>query len=295
MWLDFCARTGENATACSVTSLLNFLASLVGTRLHAYGSVASVAASVSVWFRFNSVEDLTKHAAAVHLLRGAKRQLGLRVRRMRPISPFMLESMARTIDVADGEDVAGWALCLTAWWGMLRKSSLLPSSAKGPALMRRDNLRRDPRGLVLRFSTNKTIQFREREHLVLLPELSRRRLLCPVRAMERPLRVNGVCGVAALWSIRQARGRRLVAGRFLDEFIRRKLAAAGLASKDVSAHSLRRGGATWAALLGVAVTGIKQIGDWRSEAVQCYLPRFAQSSLASSTFAGCVDSLLPTS
>jgi hypothetical protein len=63
------------------------------------------------------------------------------------------------------------------------------------------------------------------------------------------------------------------------------LAAAGLDRRRFSPHSLRRGGATWAARVGVGVASIRQIGDWRSDAVNAYLPVFHLSATASADFA----------
>uniref|UniRef100_A0A1I8JH72 Reverse transcriptase domain-containing protein n=1 Tax=Macrostomum lignano TaxID=282301 RepID=A0A1I8JH72_9PLAT len=219
-------RSGWDSVHCPVVALLNHLADLVGTRMRSFSGVSSVASSLSLWFQVNSAPHLTKHAATAQLLRGAKRELGLRATKKRPVSSFMLVELQHQAYGACRSQLACWAAVICCWWGMLRKSSLLPCTTKGQALMQRSNLQRHPRGLVLRCDVGKTIQFKERVHLVLLSRLAWWLALCPVAALERHIRKSRLVSAdQPLWSFCDARGnRRLLTGPQLDRFLSSKLA-----------------------------------------------------------------------
>ena len=53
--------------------------------------------------------------------------------------------------------------------------------------------------------------------------------------------------------------------------LRQKLATLGINPSKFAAHSLRRGGATWAFTSGANSDLIKLQGDWKSHAYQRYL------------------------
>ena len=49
------------------------------------------------------------------------------------------------------------------------------------------------------------------------------------------------------------------------------LVECGLKRSDYGTHSLRRGGACWALKCGISSEVIRILGDWHSDAYQCYL------------------------
>ncbi|KAK7485543.1 hypothetical protein BaRGS_00023231 [Batillaria attramentaria] len=113
---------------------------------------------------------------------------------------------------------------------------------------------------------SKNNQFRERVHKVNLPVLEPHPL-CPVAAVVSAFRLQGPQAPSSpafsLTATAFARRLRyLVAGR-----------------TDISSHSFRRGGATWALSCGVPGEVIKVMGDWKSSAYLAYVDQIPQLTL----------------
>ena len=63
------------------------------------------------------------------LLTGIKRVLGDKVHQKLPITLDILKGIYHTLNVNSSYDASFWAVCLIAFFGMFRKSHLLPISA----------------------------------------------------------------------------------------------------------------------------------------------------------------------
>uniref|UniRef100_A0A1I8G0Z6 SAP domain-containing protein n=1 Tax=Macrostomum lignano TaxID=282301 RepID=A0A1I8G0Z6_9PLAT len=284
-WHSFCNENGTNPARSDRSVLLNYLAHLVECRLRSFNSLRVHVSALSSWFKACGAEDLTKHHLVSLLVRGAKRRMGQRPRRKLPISPAMLLSVKNRLNSSSSLDRVCWLVTLIAWWGMFRRSSLLPSQQSASPISV-SAFQRHPKGVVLSVSYGKTNQFGAKLHRVLLPRLKEGHPLCPVAALEGHLRVSKLGCRQPVFSYQLASGSSVVlsASRF-DRFLKRCLATAEQDARSFSAHSLRRGGATWAYRLGLSVQEVKCIGDWRSDAVTAYLPS-ADSVRAGSRFAG---------
>uniref|UniRef100_A0A1I8G338 Cleavage and polyadenylation specificity factor subunit 4 n=3 Tax=Macrostomum lignano TaxID=282301 RepID=A0A1I8G338_9PLAT len=256
-WLRHCQAVGTDPVNSTVATLLNYLAELCFTRLRSPSSLR--------------IRQRGRHHEAspvLLLVRGSRRALSGTPRRAQALSPDDLLRIRRTIHDSDPRGVACWAAILCGWWAMLRKSSLFPESAGVQALQRRD-LRAVPSGLVLSLRHSKTNQFGARVHRVLLPKLSGGHPLCPTEAMMRHLRVNGISAPSTpLFSASSGSKRVNLSASYFVRFLRNSLRCAGLQGQGVlySAHSLRRGGATWCLRAELAEDEIKAVGDWRSDA-----------------------------
>ena len=60
------------------------------------------------------------------LLTSINRQNGLTVNQKQPITPAMLSQLHDRLNLANSTDASFWATCLVAFYGMFRKSHLLP-------------------------------------------------------------------------------------------------------------------------------------------------------------------------
>ena len=202
--------------------------------------------------------------------KGIKRQLGDSVSRKSPITPEILLSLLRHLDLHNEFDCNFWAICLCAFFCMLRRSNLMPPS-KGKFdpvrhLRRCDILFRKD-GVFLHVRWTKTIQFRDRTLTLPLPRIPNSPL-CPSQAIYMALsKANSdPRGPAFVLSDSSV----ITVTQFIHK-LKHLLERLGLDASAYAGHSFRRGGASWAFQKGVSVETIRQIGDWRSQSYQKYL------------------------
>ncbi len=126
------------------------------------------------------------------VLKGIKRDKGASPKRKLPITPRILLAMRSHLQLSRPQDILFWATCITAFYGLFRKSNLVPASAAsfdGHKHLTRGDLARHHQGLSLRVKWSKTIQFSERTYLIPLPYLGDHPL-CPVTAVVNLLQLN---------------------------------------------------------------------------------------------------------
>ena len=63
------------------------------------------------------------------LLTGISRQKGLAQTQKQPITPAILRQLHSQLDLSASLDTSFWAICLVAFYGMFRKSHLLPTAS----------------------------------------------------------------------------------------------------------------------------------------------------------------------
>ena len=219
------------------------------------------------------INPLDKNFSLDMLLRGIKRELGASVNRKLPITPEILVSMYKIIDTTDVLDIIFWAACLVGFHALLRKSNLFsPGLDKfNPANhLSRSHLHWRNWGIELEIRWSKTIQFRERK--VSCPLLRTSSILCPVWAVQNVLDKTTLASPSGPLFVYQAKGawRPYLYCQFLRR-LREVLEQVGLPATSYAAHSLRRGGASWALKCGVPGEVIQSLGDWKSDAYMNYL------------------------
>ena len=135
-------------------------------------------------------------------------------------------------------------------------------------------LRRDVKttcfGLLVRFRWSKTIQSAERDLIIPVVAISRSKL-CPVRAFRSmveyvPAHTNdpAFCWPGTLGNVP-------VTYHEFQTFLRSCLKLLGFDESKYSSHSFRRGGATWANMVGVPPEMIQIMGDWQSDSYMRYI------------------------
>ena len=103
-----------------------------------------------------------------------------------PITPEMLLSFHQLLELNNTYDATIWCLLLTAFFLLIRKSNLVPNSAKtfqSQKQLIRENIEFDSKNNFLIFHINwsKTIQYGERKLKIPVAAIPGS-LLCPVRA-----------------------------------------------------------------------------------------------------------------
>jgi hypothetical protein len=169
-------------------------------------------------------------------------------------------------------DLSFWAACLLGFYGLLRKSTLLPKSKAdlGNVILRRDVINLCADSFVLCVRHSKTIQFGQR--VLQIPFFfCETKSLCPVRVLLLHLLKSQLPPSARLFSF-------LVSGHIFElthsVFVARLRKCLGICGFDpsvYSGHSFRRGGCTLSYEAGLGVMDIKMCGDWRSNAFERYL------------------------
>ena len=180
------------------------------------------------------------------------------------MNPIILNHIFNVLDHNNPEHVTFWAMCLTAFFLLLRKSNMVVdrlSDSTANILQRTDILFRHSKVLVtLRWS--KTNQFGE--HLIFsLPRIPNSNL-CPVTAIER---MFGLVPASSGPCFRRLDGEAFTYYQF-HVLLRQMLLKAGYPAHLYSSHSFRRGGSTFCFLCGVPSELIKLLGGWKSD---CYL------------------------
>jgi hypothetical protein len=203
-------------------------------------------------------------------LKGIEREKGCFVVRKAPMTPRLLLQIKTKLNLTVSEDAIFWAACLLMFFGLLRKSNLF---AEGQSFDETKQLTRDcfaydsqKNCLTVSVKWSKNNQCKERVQLISLPTLSPHPL-CPVTAITSAFQKQGLRGPKAL------------AFPLTSQVFSVRLKSVLGGRPDVTSHSFRRGGATWALENGVPGEIIKALGDWKSTAYLSYLDQIPQATV----------------
>ena len=135
-------------------------------------------------FTFTHMSD--HHVALT--LRGVKKRLSSIPHQTLPITPHILHSIHNQLNLSDTSHLSFWAACLTAFFGFLRKSNVVPPSRSTfhPSchLSRSSFAFRPDGSILLTINWSKTIQFHQRSLSIPFNPIPGSPL-CPVTALTR--------------------------------------------------------------------------------------------------------------
>ena len=181
--------------------------------------------------------------------------------------------MFTVIDFTDLRQVALWASYLIAFYIFGRKSNMVPPSkaAFDPSkhLQRKDILMSDA-GLIVVIKWTKSLQLFTKKLTIPLAAVPGSPL-CPVSAFK--LMVSLIRAKPSAPAFVYPCKKQLVSLTYSDytNFLMYTLQKVRVNPRAYSAHSFRRGGASWAFRCGVPADLIQSHGTWRSEAYKQYL------------------------
>jgi integrase len=208
------------------------------------------------------------------LLKGILRLKGNTPVQKLPITPHLLLKIKATLDLRNSFHVVFWAACCVAFFGMLRKATLIPPSEKAfdpTKQLTRGDFCVYPWGVGVRIRHTKTIQFKERLFVTPLP-ICRNHPLCPVEAVTHAFsQVASQPSHMPAFLFLQAGKIRCLNHTLFTKQLSQSLQKTGVDPSQYSGHSFRRGGASWAHSLGIPGEVIQLLGDWKTEAYQSYL------------------------
>ena len=207
------------------------------------------------------------------VLKGIKRLKGQQQNQKAPVTPDMLLSMLKFLNLSNPIHANVWAAALCMFHTLLRRSNVLPLSYHkfNPLhqLMRGDfRFFNWGARVVIRWS--KTIQFKERSLLFPLPRIHNHPL-CPVQAIFHAFSFAPQAPPSSpAWVLSNGSNSILTVPLFLKVF-KQVIHKAGWDPSLYSTHSFRRGGATWAYKCGIPADTIQILGDWKSDAYKAYI------------------------
>jgi hypothetical protein len=207
------------------------------------------------------------------LKRGIRRENGKPPNQKAPITLDILLKLHEFIDLESPADLAFWAAALIAFFGFLRKSSLLPPTAhfdEKSTLLRSEVLDLGIESFVLLLRFSKVIQFGQK--VLKLPyTMCLSPSLCPVRALLSHFGASPLGPRRPLFSFMSHGHEVVLTQQAFVSRLKGLLVKVGLDSSIFSAHSFRRGGASYAFQLDLSPLQIKLRGDWSSEAYKRYV------------------------
>ena len=216
--------------------------------------------------------QLSNHRILQLVMRGIDRGLEHMPSRAIPISPDILRSVARIIDLSSPNDVSCFCAGLFLFFLMARAGNVFYHLDHGsPRGLSRGQVSLTDYGMIVTFTRTKTISFGSR--VLHIPVLAApHSLLCPVALFRRMIFLIPAASHKPLFMV-------FINGRlapfskqsFLVHF-RSLLERAGVPHPTgFSCHSFRRGGASWAFRMGIPGEVIQVYGDWASDCYKRYL------------------------
>ena len=266
----FCEDMGIPLVPITDSSLAQFAAYLA--KKLSYPSIGKYLNIVRITHKeFGLDNPLQDNFSLDMVLKGIKRSKCHTVTRKLSITPQILLRIRTKLILSNPLDLLFWSTCLVAFFGLFRKSNLIPKSQSSfdpKKHLTVDDVQKCSQGLLLKIKWSKTIQYGERTYQAPLPYL-KDHPLCPVTVLDALLSQNKeTCGTP-LFSI-QSPPTILTHSSFVKT-LRSHLECLGYPSSHFSGHSFRRGGATWAFQSGLPGEIIQSLGDWKSHAYLAYL------------------------
>ena len=211
----------------------------------------------------------TYHVAV--LKRGLTRSMKHTPQPALPIWPEQVEHMARVLDGLGKAARVVKAVLLIGYFTALRQSNLLISGSKAASLhtlrfedvnYSKEAIRVTVRSTKTSTSIQRPIVFKLDKHL--------KRICCPVTAWRKYLKVRKSAGSALAFT--SLSGSDLSVPR-VTNILRRALEHSSYVTpQSFTLHALRRGAVHACLRAGGTVEQVKELGQWKSKAIDCYLP-----------------------
>lgn len=239
-WLHFCLRFDRAPFPATRDSLLAF-AKLLSLTV-SYGHIKNIFSSLK--FTHHAIgETFPEHDFQVStVLQSLKRELGNKPFQVLPITPEILVDLYTFIDIGKVNDLALWSAFLTAFYCLLRKSSVVPVSlakfdpSKG---LSRKKIKIVPsKNIALVYiNFSKTIQFWTRD--IVIPMVGHRiRALDPVFHLQRLFDTSDLPEHLPAFSYKETRIKTITYDTFTTR-LKDLLTRAGYRAKDYAGHSFR--------------------------------------------------------
>ena len=160
-----------------------------------------------------------------------------------------------------------WALFLSCFCMLLRKSNVTPDKEWETKYMRREHIWRGPVGYLVSLYWTKTIQTGDRRLEFPLLEAPGC-LLCPVWALDNMIKLNPAAKSDPAFCHSD---RTPLKSNTFNNFLKSKIRNLGMSPVGWSTHSFRHGRTTYLAACGASEHQIQILGDWKSDCFKKYI------------------------
>jgi hypothetical protein len=242
-YLNFCLDYGLSPVPASQSTLCCYVAFL-GNRLSPSSIKGYLNAVRLLHLEGGFSNPLIENWELNRIQRGILRQKGTPPSQKLPITVPILLDIFRTLTNSPA-DRAFWAACLVAYYGLLRKSTLLPSSPEliaGKFIACSDVVDLDLSSFLLRIRLSKTNQFGQR---VLTLHYVKCGDVCPVRALLTHFGMSKLPGSRPLFNFLEQGVEKHFSHAYFMSQLRVSLRKSGNNAVDISCHSFRRGERSW--------------------------------------------------
>ena len=202
-------------------------------------------------------------------LRGISKILAKPVKRAQPLTPDIMMDMFAYLDMSKHRDLVFWAIILTGFFGMLRKSNLIPDKVESFDPVRqltRQHISFEGDIAVIHVTWAKNIQCMERQMTIPVFKIPGSPL-CPVSVLKALLNKKG----KPHYPLFGRKNRVVFTYCQFQTRMRQLLKEAGYNQMAFSSHSMHRGSVCFAHRVGVPEGLIKIHGGWLSDAYHDYL------------------------
>lgn len=247
---------------------------LLAQSLNSYQTLKNYLSSLKLWFTLNmQPADFLDNITIRLCLQAVKRKLSCTPQAKLPITPAILKGIRSHLDLTRPFDAALWASFLLAFYGMLRKASVVP---KSPTTFNRDfQIAREAitftgDDLVISLKRSKSNQFGDRYHQIPIaaaPGSS----LDPVEAYKTHIDLSPASPEQPAFTYRTQAGYQILTHYSFVANLKSILKKLGLQPELYSGHSFRRGSCSTVFSQGISTDLIKHHGLWLSSAYQTYL------------------------
>jgi len=209
------------------------------------------------------------------VLKGIRRVYGVPPRPRLPMTTAILLKLRSCLNLNCSLHASFWATCLVSFYGLFRKSHLLPDSARlfdSSKQFTRQDFCHTSYGFLLTVRWSKTIQLGQRTVSVPLLSLPSNPL-CPVSAISNAFFLTPAAGDSSQALCIQNRSAHTTVFTYkaFMSLLKFLLLQLGLNPSEYGTHSFRRGGASFALEAGVPLDTISILGDWKSDSIFLYL------------------------
>ena len=269
----FALHVNANPAQCDLDIVKQYIM-LLSQSLQSYQTLKNYLSSLKLWFSLNFQPcDFMENITIRLCLQAIKRKLRQTPQAKLPITPAILLQIKSHLDLSQPFDSCLWASFLIAFYGMLRKASVVPKSAatfNSEFQMAQNAISLFNGDIVISIKRSKSNQFGDRLHLIpiaAMPESP----LDPVAAYTNHVSLSPTTMEQPAFTYCSPEGPKTLTHYNFTANLRKLLSRIGLQPELYSGHSFRRGACSLAFSQGISTQLIKEHGMWLSSAYETYL------------------------
>jgi integrase len=246
-WERWCAGRGATAMPAEPAMICAYLTERAAAGL-SVGTIDLACGAISYHHRMHGLPDPILTEGVRQVRRGLRRIIGAAPRRQaRPLGTDDIRTIVESIDRSTALGARDAALILLGFASAMRRSEL--------AALTLVDVEFQPGGVLLTIRRSKTDQYADGQAVAVVH--GQHAATDPIAALDAWLHHRGTEPGRVFTSMRSGSvTSQPISGEAISIVLRKRARAAGLAAERVTAHSLRAGHATTAAVAGVALDRI---------------------------------------